>query len=221
MNNTVKLIAACILFAGFVFMHVSIQQNTLSMGFSWTLSTAAPYILQFLAALLVSNQVARLLSSKGRLLQRIIFGVALVALSGIAFSFNKIYEGDFANDQQKVALAVEHDLVFNKGFNMAALPGCGHCFAKIPLLNALKNRNPELNVTVILAGDSEESYAKYREELDESIAITVTEHGLAIAQITRGKFPSFFFLEEDATLRYWPHVGLGMRALDWIEKNHK
>jgi hypothetical protein len=221
MNNSTKLIGAFILFAGFVFSHSSIQQNTLGMGFSWTLATIAPYVLQFLAALLISNQIARLLKTKGGLIQRMIFGVALLALCGIAFAFNKIYEGDFANGQQDVALSVEHEKVFNPHLTMAALPGCGFCFAKIPMLNALKSRNPNLNVSVLIMGESEHSYTKYRELLDESIKIDFSEHGMAIAPITRGKFPSFFFLEEDGTLRYWPHVGFGMRALDWIENNHR
>lgn len=220
MKNTIKLVIAIIIFLAFVFLHKSVQKNSLDIGLSWTLSAMAPYILQLVSAFLVSFQVSVLLKNKGWLFMRFIFMMVLIAACGIAFWLNPIYEGDFSNNSKIVTVKSSDGDVFQQGLTMVALPGCKFCFGRIPLLNQLKIRNPQLNITVLIVKESPETYDLYSSELVGTINIETSNQGNLIAQITQGRFPAFFYMNSEGQLVFWGEADFGTVALDWVERKN-
>ena len=220
MKNTYSVVGSIVLLIAFVLMHDSLTKNSFKLGFSWTLASMIPYVVQFIAAFLVAIQLQTLVNVKKYVYKRLVFTISLVALCGLAFGINPIYEGDFSNNQQQVTMKSNEGDVFDKGLTMVALPGCPFCFARIPLLNKLKSRNPSLKITVLIVSDSQETYDIYDSELVSTIEIAYSPHGQLIAQTTQGRFPAFFFMDRKGGLVYWNQEGFGTLALDWIEKHH-
>jgi thiol-disulfide isomerase/thioredoxin len=217
MKNSYKFIIAILLFIAFVLLHDSVEKNSLQIGLSWTLSTLVPYILVLIASFLVGYQLTSLFKDRSRSLSRFIFLFTFLAFFGIAFWAHPIYEDDFSNNMNQVVLDSNEGPVFDEGLTMVALPGCPFCFARIPLLNELKTRNPQLNITVLLVKESEETAEIYNKELVGTINVEVTKFGSLIAQNTKGRFPAFFYRTEKDEIMYWDQRDFGNLAFDWIE----
>lgn len=215
-----KILGPIVIFVAFVLLHKSIENNVFSMGFSWTLSAIIPYILQFIAGLLIALQFSQLLRAKSRLIQRLVGVLALLATCGIAFAINPIYEGDFANTKSDVVVNVNGETIVKEGLTMVALPGCPYCYGRIGTLNFLKDRNPDLNIEVMLVKEDSLTIANYTKRLLPSIKITATEHGLAVSQVIKGSYPAFLFRTKEGVVKYWKQQDFGTGAQDWIEDNH-
>lgn len=217
MKNSYKLIGAIILFAAFVLLHETIEENGLQLGLSWTFSALVPYILVAIAAFLVGYQLSLFFKGKSRPVSRFVFLLSFFASCGIAFWVHPIYEDDFSNNVQHITLKSNDGDIFDHGLTMVALPGCPYCFGRIPLLNKLKSRNPELSLTVLMVKESEETFEVYNRELVGTINVSISKYGNLIAQTTKGRFPAFFFRTENDEIMYWDQRDFGNLALDWIE----
>lgn len=217
--NIKRLIIAVILFVGFVILHKGIQNNALDLGFSWTLSSVSPYVLQFITAILLAYQVALILNKKNKLLRRIVLIGGVIILCGVAFAVNSIYEGDFSNDYEKVEFSNTDEKILDEGLTMIALPGCPYCIGKIPLLNKLKTREKNLPIQVVIIKEDSLTKEYYQEELNENISVQFTSHVEDLAKAAEGRFPSFFHTKKNGEVIVWTRTGFGTRAFDWLENS--
>ena len=215
-----KIIMPILVMAAFIYFHNSIQFNLFSLGLSWTLSAIIPYILELIAAILLGLQFSQLLRDRSRTVQRMTLMSSVFVAGGIAFLFNPVYEGDFSNTYQEVVANVNGDPAIEKGLTMLALPGCPYCYERIGTLNFLRDRNPDLLISVILVQEDSMTMENYKSRLLQNIEVRYTEHGSFLAKIVGGSFPAFFYRDEQGQTRFWRQAGLGTTALDWIEKRY-
>ena len=217
--NYKRIITPTLILLGFILMHKSIERNSFDMGFSWTASKILPYALTFVAILILAIQIGLVFRKLEKWKNHLLKTTILLALSGFAFALQPIYEGDFSHKKQMVDKSPSA-LALNKGLTMLALPNCPFCKERIPTINLLQNRNPNLNIQILLLNASEEATQFYQNRLLEEIQVLATQHANELAEIAFGRFPSFLFVDNEGQLYSWTNDGFGTLALNWVENNH-
>lgn len=207
---------ALILFA-FVLIHERFEAISLDIGLSWTFSKIAPYLVQFIAVVMLSASLAQLFGTNyGK--KKLILISCILAFSGIAFALNPIYEGDFNNTYEEL-FAVHMEDEFREGLTMVALPGCPYCFERIETLNRLNQYNGEVPISIIMLDGDSLSMAEYSGLLDDNIAVIPAQNSKQVSQLVRGSFPAFIYTsKESKTLYFWDQIGFGSGALDWLSE---
>lgn len=207
---------ALILFA-FVLIHERFEAISLDIGLSWTFSKIAPYLVQFIAVVMLSASLAQLFGTNyGK--KKLILISSILAFSGIAFALNPIYEGDFNNTYEEL-FAVHMEDEFREGLTMVALPGCPYCFERIETLNRLNQYNGEVPISIIMLDGDSLSMAEYSGLLDDNIAVIPAQNSKQVSQLVRGSFPAFIYTsKESKTLYFWDQIGFGSGALDWLSE---
>lgn len=217
--NYKRLIAPTLLVIGFILMHKSIERNSFDLGLSWTASKILPYTLTFVTILILAIQVGLVFRSIEKWKNHLLKTIVLLALSGLAFGLQPIYQGDFSHSKRKLELNTK-ELSLAKGLNMIALPNCKHCKGRIPTLNLLQNRNIDLPLQVLLLNSSTDATQFYQNRLLPEIKVPTTENVNELAEIAMGRFPFFIFVDDNGKVHGWSNGGFGTLALDWIENNH-
>lgn len=217
--NYKKIITPSILVLSFMLMHRSIQLNSFDMGLSWTNSKILPYGLTLIAIIILAIQTGLVFQKLEKWKNHLLKTVILLALSGLSFALNPIYEGDFSHEQQSIS-KTPSELSLNKGLTMLALPNCRFCKERIPTLNLLQNRNSNLQLQIILLNSSEEATQFYQNRLLPDIKVLTAQNTDDLAEIAMGKFPYFLFVDHNEQVFGWANSGFGTIALDWIENKH-
>ncbi len=197
----------------------TIESYFLTLGMSWTLSKAIPYMTCVLLGLLFI-----VLTRKWKT-QMIWVSITVKSLLFITpftlyFAVYPIYVGDFSNNGVKTITNLEFPE--SKSITVIVLPNCPYCYQSLSLMMKLKKRNPTISISYWVATSDTipEKTAILRVMPKEFKAIQQHETK-AISELTKGTFPCFVISNNKKAVKIWNNNQFGVRALDEIESFFK
>jgi hypothetical protein len=184
----------------------------LDSGFSWTWSKLFPYILFPLLGLIFWLLIRKHL--KKRWLRGTVLLLFLAIPFGVYFILYPIYEGDFSNRSEKVALTSE----LKEGkmrLVVITIPGCPFCMESIGRMKDFKRRNPAANIEYRVCSTDPSALAVYRELSGGAFPVILAENPKQMAATAQSAFPAFVFTNGESGLR-WSNDHFGVVALDEV-----
>jgi thiol-disulfide isomerase/thioredoxin len=104
------------------------------------------------------------------------------------------------------------------GLVFLVLPNCPYCFDAFPNVVRLKERNPDLDVSIFVSAMDSSKFRFFTEHIpDTDLPIhMISDHKEATA-LSNGKFPTFLYFRDGRVFYRWSNNQFGYPALDWIE----
>lgn len=188
----------------------------LELGFSWTTSKCLPYILAFFLGILIFVFLKRLLKSVNKFLKVTFLVIGLVLPFTLYFAWSPIYEGDFSNKYrieniEKIQQEREHQT-----FVFIAIPNCKYCKGALKRIEKMIERQPNLNVEVVVCTRKIETLNWYKKFLSEKIKVTQVKYPNLYRRLAKNRFPSFALVQKES-IATWEYDYFGVRAMDFIE----
>ena len=191
----------------------SVENFLLDLGFSWTLSRLLPYIVFPLIGLLIWWLIRKWMPNLG---VKLLLAVLLVAGTfTIYFISNPIYEGDFANKAEDVAVIPELKKE-KQTLVVVTIPGCPFCMESIDRMKAFKKRNPAIAIEYRVCSSDSNAVAAYEEAAKDAFPIVLATDKDALAKTAGLRFPAYV-LTDGKTARRWANNDFGVAALDEVE----
>ena len=95
---------------------------------------------------------------------------------------------------------------------------CGHCIEAGKTINSLKNRNPDLNISILVyTKDSLEMKSYIDKAKTNRFKHYLAENEQDVMNLNLGGFPCFFYVKNRKISQRWFAEDLGLPALDLIE----
>lgn len=197
-------------------------------NFSWTLSKAAPWLIVLLASLIAVILIRSVFSRK---LWRNVFSICLpIVMLAFMFAMNPIYSGDYIRkgDALNIKSHVLIDIVENYKSDFNGLVAvvdynCPFCReATKEKLRRMQDRNLNIDLALTLNTSDQTTIENYIKETDsESLKYLSHESSAELLNLTKGVFPTYFYIKNGQILHKWKNSQLGYTALDWIENGLK
>lgn len=193
---------------------------------SWTLSALSHWVL--ITILLVPIVVA-LNVWKKRVANSITKIFLVIAVYGLYFAMNPIYQGDYSRTDESLSItsnSLLSEILAKKpdfdGVVCIASPGCPHCkIATAYRLKPMKNRS-EIDVAIYLAAEDSMAIDYYIEETGAGeLDYYLVQDPEGMHELSRGSYPTFIYIKEGEIIHRWSNDNLGYPALDWIESGLK
>ena len=215
----IRIVLSVITLAALIFFHNSIISFGLNIRLSFTFSKILPYMLEFFTVcLIIFNVYRQYLMGTSLTIRRMVSILILFGGSGIAFSVNPIYEGDFSHQYREISLAGENADTFQHGLTMIALPGCPFCFQKLEEMKRVKSIYPKLSMLVLVINNDEIALEKYREASEGMIDVNLFPKSALLASIIQGGYPNLMYKSAGASSKLvnWNNSGFGSASWDYI-----
>ena len=191
----------------------AVENFLLDCGFSWTLSRLLPYIVFPLLGLLIWFFLRKHLNSLGAKL--LVFVILVPGIFTMYFISTPIYEGDFANKAETVAMLPELKKK-EQTLVVITIPGCPFCMESIERMRAFKERNPDIHIEYRVCSNDSNALTTYANETKGLFPVVLAENPDALAKTAGLRFPAFV-LTDGKTARKWSNNDFGVAALDEVE----
>lgn len=185
----------------------------LDIGFSWTWAKLFPYLLFPLLGLVVWLLFRRRMKRRW---VRLVFLVLLIGLPfALYFILNPIYEGDFSNQAEEVAVLPELK-ADGPRLVVITIPGCPFCMESIGRMKAFKARNPNVRIEYRVCSSDPKDVTAYKNAAGQTFPVMLARDGNEMAAIAGEAFPAFV-LTDGTTAKRWTNDEFGVVALDEVD----
>jgi len=194
----------------------TIENLLLDSGLSWTFSKALPYVAMILIGFLLVRWIKGKLNNFKKPIS-IFFKIVTFAVPFVIyFLFFPIYEGDFSNSSDRVAIG-EYEELKGKKLVVLTIPNCPFCYEAIGKIKKIKERVPLMEVDYIVCSENSSSTDFYRDEGQGVITVKLAKDAQKMSALAKGSFPTFILVDEKRNLQTWSNDNFGVRAIDFIE----
>jgi len=185
----------------------------LSLGFSWTISKALPYVIFLVVGLVLFFLFRKKVKSR---LGKVLLSLVIIVPVGVYFAISPIYEGDFSNDYRTVSALDSLDFSSDE-LTVLAIAHCPYCAGSIEKLNKMIERTEAERINFVVITDQDDVLINYEELACDEISFTTVPSFEKYESISTGRFPTFVY-SDGKELSIWHNDGFGVRAIDWVEE---
>jgi len=194
-----------------------------SLGLSWTLSKALPYII----FLIIGFPFSVIFYKKLKLLKplKIIISLAIFVLPFLVyFVYSPIYQGDFSNSMYIVSS--ENRFHAKKQLPVYVLSNCPYCIQATTLLKNMMFHNKRIHLEIKVIGNHMDDKIKYQRLINQMGDVSLYKKGdsivrepiKAMLKLTKGEFPTYVLSENGQAVKAWHNDRFGVRAMDEIDQ---
>jgi hypothetical protein len=191
----------------------ALESFLLDMGFSWTWSKLFPYLLFPLLGLIIWATIRK------RMKKGWVRGTTLLLFMaipfGLYFILYPIYEGDFSNNSEEVALIPELKTGQQK-LVVITIPGCPFCMESIHRMKAFKERNPAVNIEYRVCNTDPAALTAYKTIAGKAFPVVLAQDLAKMSGLAQHAFPAFILTDGQSGVR-WSNDQFGVVALDEVE----
>jgi hypothetical protein len=185
----------------------------LDIGFSWTWSRLFPYLFFPLLGLLIWAAFRKRMKRRW---VRFTLLVLLIALPfALYFILRPIYEGDFANQSEKVAMSPEFKSIGENRLVVITIPGCPFCLESIERMKVFQAYNPNVKIEYRVCSSRPSDITAYRKAAGNAFPVLPAEDIHQLAEVAGEAFPAFV-LTDGVTAKKWSNDHFGVSALDEV-----
>jgi glutaredoxin len=194
-----------------------------SLGLSWTLSKALPYIL----FLIIGFSFSVIFYKKLKLLKllKLIISLAIFVLPFLVyFVYSPIYQGDFSNSGYIVSS--ENRFPDKKQLTVYVLSNCPYCIQATTTLKNMLFNNKRIHLEIKVIGNHMNDKIKYQRLINQlgDVSLYKKSDSLlrepikAMLKLTEGEFPTYVLSESGQAVKAWHNDRFGVRAMDEIDQ---
>lgn len=214
-KNLILFLVAIALGVITILLHKTINQELFLGGASWMRSKITPYILCWVSALLITIFSINAFKSKAI---GVIIGITLsLAIIGVDFSQNIIYQGDFSNNSIEIK-SNYHQLRPNT-LSVIAIPGCPFCHESVDMLKIIHKRSPNLKIEFLVCSEDTNSLNDYTQTIGDNFDLALFENLEELKNLGVDGFPTFIFTDNNGNKQLWGNDTFGAPAKDFVEKS--
>jgi hypothetical protein len=191
----------------------SLETFLLDSGLSWTLSKLLPYVVLPIVGLIIWAIFRK--SMKRRPVRVLTFLLLVLLPFGLYFIMYPIYEGDFSNNSDEVALVPE----LKKGGQklvVITIPDCPFCKESVYRMKAFKERNPDVKIEYRVCSSRKADAKAYKEIAGTSFPVVLAKDLGKMSKLAEEAFPAFVLTDGNSGTR-WSNDHFGVAALDEVE----
>ncbi|MCB0755334.1 MAG: hypothetical protein H6603_10440 [Flavobacteriales bacterium] len=157
-----------------------------------------------------------------------VFGIVIIAASvGGYLAVNLPYIDDWSREGETLDSSLDGNQIeaqlnsmrpdYN-GLVFLVLPNCPYCFDAFPNIVRLKERNPNLDVSIFVSAMDSSKFQFFKEHIPETeLPIHMIRDYKQATALSKGKFPTFLYFKNERLVYRWSNNQFGYPALDWIE----
>jgi glutaredoxin len=194
-----------------------------SLGLSWTLSKALPYIL----FLIIGFSFSVIFYKKLKILKllKLIISLAIFVLPFLVyFVYSPIYQGDFSNSGYIVSS--ENRFPDKKQLTVYVLSNCPYCIQATTTLKNMLFNNKRIHLEIKVIGNHMNDKIKYQRLINQlgDVSLYKKSDSLlrepikAMLKLTEGEFPTYVLSESGQAVKAWHNDRFGVRAMDEIDQ---
>ncbi len=196
----------------------NVRESLLHAGISWTVSEWSYYVLLVLIGLCAGWLFMHVLSNAGIWKRRI--GGILLTLLPFTFGFARhpIYEDMVWNgahdmsDVQSIPDYADADLV------VIAIADCPFCKKSISEMKALRERNPNMRMRMVVCTADSTWVVPYAQEAAGAVEVVMASDMNVVATHAGGHFPAYVKVGDGKPVCRWSNNEWGPLAKDAVEK---
>ena len=195
----------------------TLENFSLDMGLSWTMSKVSPFVLMLILGIVLFYIVRRKLTKK--LLKSLAFVIIPIPIV-IYFAISPIYEGDFTNEFTIAQKSEARKELKDGHLAIITIPGCTYCYRALDNLKIIKDRvGSKDKLDFIVCSKDVSTLDWYKEKSNNEINVSMAHNISAMSELAGGRYPCFAFVLNSGETRIWSNDGFGVMAKDWIEDN--
>jgi glutaredoxin len=194
-----------------------------SLGLSWTLSKALPYVI-FIGLGLIAAFIFLKKSKVKKKLRWFISLIILVLPFAFYFMFSPIYQGDFSNKSFRISTPSSFPKA--KQLTVYVLSNCPYCIQATTLLKNMVFHNKRIHLEIKVIGNHINDKIKYQRLINQMGDVSLYKKGdslvrepiKAMLKLTKGEFPTYVLSENGQAVKAWHNDRFGVRAMDEIDE---
>ena len=200
----------------FLIFFKKIENFSINVGLSWTISKISPYFISICCGILLLINLKKI-EFKNKIIKSITCTFALIIPFGISFGLHPIYQGDFSKSGQSTVINASPNDIKKDGLTVVSIPNCPFCFEAISKLKIIKHRNPKLHIEFIVCTKNKKDILNYIKESEGLFNIRTAENPDSLAKTAGYKFPVFIKVKDKKPTYIWSNDQFGVRAIDMLE----
>jgi hypothetical protein len=191
----------------------ALESFLLDSGFSWTWSKLLPYVVLPILGLAIWTLFRKRMQK--RWLRGTTLLLSVVIPFALYFILYPIYEGDFSNNSEKVALIPELKSGQQK-LVVITIPGCPFCMESVHRMKDFKKRNPAVDIEYRVCSTDPIDLKVYKETAGKAFPVVLAQDIGKLSGLAESAFPAFILTDGQSGVR-WSNDHFGVAALDEVE----
>jgi hypothetical protein len=190
----------------------------LQMGFSWTISEWAYYIVLLLIGVLWALLVVRMSKALVGWKRWIVQVVLAVAPFAIGFAQHPIYEDmvwDLSHDMSAFVPMPDYS---EANLVVIAIADCPYCKRAVSEMKALHERNPNMAMRMVVCTADSTWLEPYEQEANDALEVVMATDMDMLATQAGGHFPAYVLVRDGKPVCRWSNNEWGPLAKDAVER---